>query len=1298
MYYQKELKLYKLDWSKISDEKKFQRLVNHLFAIECNSPGFIPSSPYIGADGGWDGYFNEFYPYENKKGIYSIQSKWTTKNLKGAVKILKPQIKKELDKAHKNKVEYLRIATNAELKTEHILELENLNKNEVKNLKIWHQENLTMRIEKQPWLRYYFFDYPQHPLFVPYNNYFSMVEQNLASFPSIETNDFKKNITKIKKYISLNSKLLIIHSPGGYGKSHLLKEIAQNAYRVDSTRQTWLINAGYRDIKDAIQEEIFHERKYLLIFDDVDRNFELVKPLLYFLRKGDVDIKIILSLRSSGIYLLQKLLEESKCSEINEKIQIIKWEKDDLIKLLRAASGKSKIKDEEIIATYYPNPYLIVWIGNQLKGKVISDISKLKEKFFADLNYEVRQCLKDVPNKEIEKLVFILTCVAPFNIKNKELLNKIGDEIGLDFESLTKAICRLIEAGVLRKVGKMIRFNPDMKGDIYLNYQLRDIEKTLLKNFILKWIPMCPENIFTNIGSASIYGESNTVIEILSEFLDECIEASDKTTGSLRKKILNRIEKIVFLVPKKVINLLFSYLECPSSPETDPNYKKLNMEKIELNTDDYGPVILELMKIPSLEKEILYIIEKIAGLDIEGTYGNFKPSNQIIMYISPLKNIPEVILSKLDIINNWLDNPNNTRIKLLKYSLSELLAGTHRFSKSSLGGITIGEKPLIKHPKVIEIRKKAVTILKNMFFSNNLNMQISAVKITENIGKSVMGRYSEEDLPLFQVFIEERRELLEEIGSIISSKTDFKLLNEIEDLFIEWWAQEIPGTKNVVNFLRKFPYTDEYLVFRWFYSGEYDIRKFSAYESLAPKENRWHWFVKNIMSHKWEAKVEDFASIVRNLNKKYKNECKILKFLNDLDERLSTCKFDFRALFIICWIKINLKLFRKIREKNELWTKVPERFKDEIDKGIVAVHPDHLSNLANEILNNPFNVPLRRIDLFLVLIAENLTGIKWRTWIKELIKKGNTKIRATIASRLYFIFKKNKDVNTILDFLIDIFSFEKELESILIKSVYFYLKKINKAIDDSKELYSKKIKLTEIFSKMLNDYPSLSWEAQEILEFCELNLNEMIDLIDYRLKKERATMHNRTEFEAIPHEGIKYLGNSIKSSEDYYKFLKKCIGWNNARLFFIHLDMENLFKPIISKKEKDSKENYLVKSIKKLLEENLINEALISAKILPLSFETADLFLEISHKGIKNNLLKEVRYLLFHKTFPQERSWMFSPGKTPPIFLEIKNIFKYLLKKATPGRLNNLISECIKQIDKNIKDDLENDEEFLNPR
>ena len=92
-----------LDWNKISNWQTFQRLVNHLFALECNSPGFIPSNPYIGVDQGWDGLYEGYYPLEQKEGKYSIQAKWKQKSFEEAVKELKKDIKEELRKAKENK-------------------------------------------------------------------------------------------------------------------------------------------------------------------------------------------------------------------------------------------------------------------------------------------------------------------------------------------------------------------------------------------------------------------------------------------------------------------------------------------------------------------------------------------------------------------------------------------------------------------------------------------------------------------------------------------------------------------------------------------------------------------------------------------------------------------------------------------------------------------------------------------------------------------------------------------------------------------------------------------------------------------------------------------------------------------------------------------------------------------------------------------------------------------------------------------------------------------------------------------
>jgi hypothetical protein len=235
----------------------------------------------------------------------------------------------------------------------------------------------------------------------------------------------------------------------------------------------------------------------------------------------------------------------------------------------------------------------------------------------------------------------------------------------------------------------------------------------------------------------------------------------------------------------------------------------------------------------------------------------------------------------------------------------------------------------------------------------------------------------------------------------------------------------------------------------------------------------------------------------------------------------------------------------------------------------------------------------------------------------------------------------------------------------------------------------KKQKLIKILLKRLKDYPSLSWEAQEVLEFCELNINETIDFIDYRLKKEKATMHNRSEFEAIPHEGIKYLEKSINSFEDYYKFIKKFIVWDNTKLFFTDIGVKDLFEPIEDKKEKDSVDTYLVKSIKELIKENLLIDAIICAEVLPLSIETVNLFLEISQKGVSANLYNEVHDLLFYKTRPRDIVY-----SSPEIFIQIEDIFKQMLNKTEPGKLNNLLSKCIDTIKERIKDNSERNEEY----
>ena len=135
-----------LDWTQIQDDKTFQRLINDLFAIEVGKPGFYASSPFIGADGGWDGRFD--FPYNGFTGLTSVQSKYTNQNHTGAMGFLKQGLSGsgakigELQKAHDNGVKNLYYCTNAELNVENANELVALNTEQVDNIVIYYRENL----------------------------------------------------------------------------------------------------------------------------------------------------------------------------------------------------------------------------------------------------------------------------------------------------------------------------------------------------------------------------------------------------------------------------------------------------------------------------------------------------------------------------------------------------------------------------------------------------------------------------------------------------------------------------------------------------------------------------------------------------------------------------------------------------------------------------------------------------------------------------------------------------------------------------------------------------------------------------------------------------------------------------------------------------------------------------------------------------------------------------------------------------------------------------------------------------
>ena len=1148
-----------------------------------------------------------------------------------------------------------------------------------------------------------YFRLPQFTRFIPYDLYFKKIEPHLLALSFGTIPKFKMYIKTVENFLrSPIQNIFLIHSPGGYGKSHFLREIAQNTHKSDPKRQVWMITK-IGNLIDVLQEEIVAGKKYLLIMDDADRSLEEIKPLLSFSQYNISDIKVILASRTSGVNLIQNIINELRLEEYYQKIFISKWEKADLIHLLRKVVEKDKVKDEEIIALKFPNPFLIVWIGKKIKQEPTYKIDDLKEKFVHEIEYEGKRCLKDVlESQKVKEFLLNLVCVIPFtlrsnHVENNRVIGKLSYLFDLTSENVEEAITNLKESGILRLVGFSIRFNPDMKGDLFLAYRLEQINnQSTLKRLIKNWIRVIPETFFINLEAVSIYAEVPMLSQILSEMVNSWIDDAERTSGDLRIERLKSIEKICMIIPTNSLNLLNSYLTSIAPPSDDPIRQTWGIANLTPTTDNYGPVISKLTRIASLRSDVISIIEMLQEKNIAGQYYNYKADYLIKEAITPIYNSPEPINTTLDIILNWIENFDDSKIKLAIAALSELLAGSHE----DLKNIFWQRHPVILKdiPEIHELRNKAIQIIMKMIHHSILKVQLAGLTVVHKIGGN---RIDESTIPLQNKISTERKEVIQEIGKLISSSTlDHLVLIEIENLFLEWWAHETPGTEKVSEFLYKIPKNPEYIILKYFIAPEWVIEDFKSIEEDAPSEGKWKWFVHNVTNSMRRIEKIDFSRLISAFNEKYKTASQITQFLIELDEKISITGHAVHQPIIATWIKLNSDAFLKIRKDSKLWTKIPSRFKNDIELSIDQ-NEESIKKLYEEIISDLPNT-CSKIHLLLRLLEKaSIKKIKINEWISELIKKGNSECRAITIYNMFFLFKRLEDSDSFMNLLRLAIQNEEKLSQKFVENLSIIVINIirDKRIIENNKLVDNLQK--DLFNKLkilpnLHTNREFGFHIQNLLDFILIDLNSIIKFLDYRFQRWKETLDSDDErFDIIPFDGIRSIAKFIISYEDFSKFIHHFMIWYKKDPFF-EFPCRMLIKPLIQHLNPLSTRPFIEEYIEHELESERIENILFLLECLPLSESNIPLFIKAAKIGLKLNKITEIKKLLHRKAFPTDTSTIV--GQTPPALLNIRKIFQKMNLEINPGRLKMIIQECIDLVDRNIEDEKKRHEELLNPR
>jgi len=1279
-----------LDWEKINNDRDFQRLVNDLFALEINNPAFLSSNPEIGADGGWDGRYEGMFM--NLDGIWSFQAKWTKHNLDEAYKQLHQELKKELEKAKKNKVRYLLFATNADLRVgvdDHVGKLEKLNENKkfVERLFIWPRANLESRIIQYLLLRHNYFGDPQEPMFVP-SHVFAESESLLGKV-LIGREESLKNLSEFIK--NDKSNVLIVHSGAGYGKTHFIIEAGKRCSSLKPAIQTWFCRPGIRDVNEAINE-LNHEKNILVFLDDAERYLDDTKKLIAHTKTfSPGKLKVILSCRSSGKEIVKNVVVSQRVENYRMS-ELPQLQEKELIEILTGAAGSKRIKHpERIVKELNGNLFLIVITGKLIKGGEV-DPRQIKKQIKGNLEHEAINALNGLlDDRNAKKLLRELSIIVPFSIdRHKNVIDKLSVVLELDTNVLSESLNKLINTKILRTVGSSIRFNPDMKGDIYLSVELdRENGKELINQIFENWLPVYPQQLTANLAAASRHRETDAANEAVKELIKKWINEISDASNSLKSKRLKLITSIAFLAPEETINLIYAYID---SSDTESIYG--------LNRDTYGPVIYQILHIPGFEETILKLILYIAQKDLQGTYDNYTPVSLIKQVTSPVEvNIGSAIRS-LSELSKWTRKKDCTEIeaRLASEGVRESLSGSHEYRESYGIQMTFSRRVLRYEgsfkKNVDRFRNTGMEVLKSLIFHSDDKVKKMGIEIVNDIGHeaaSVSGDF-------WTKILSEKKQAIEWLEELIGKTTSYKILSSIEDVLIRYWANNhiyLDLSNRAADILRDFPRSTEYIIFRYFVAHDLIITDFSKIESNAPEDNRWPWLVHNHFRLR-DFKQDDLDCVVKQLSEEYESGGEIIEYLNKLEKDISgIAQWQYIPL-IETWSKFNEQSFIKIADNKSLLNKIPDRFQLGIYRVVSDKDKKYITEYAKEILADLDNLQRQSVDNLLDLIfRHNLPVEKFIPWLSKILEKADGYLKHLILHRSYFIFKDRGQIekNRVID-IIEL-SLSGRVDDHVLDMVDFLLHHAihwNLPEDDLNKI---RTRLLEI----IKDIPSIDYHIDELMKFViDGNLNKFIELVEYRLKKHRDCLSQEigSRFNPIPFDGFRSAEGLVKNYNDFSRLMDKVNSWRCEELLY-PFDVDNLLKNL---KGHDGKRgNYLQHYIDDKIKEGSVESIKIASNaLLGVSFSnnTAELFLNFLLSAEKAGILEKAKDVFIHQVI--SGSYTSTVGEAPPVLVNKKEALVKIHDKCPPGIIKNHINSLIKSISTDIQRHLDEGEELASPK
>ena len=380
----------------------------------------------------------------------------------------------------------------------------------------------------------------------------------------------QRELDQLRQLTSRDSGVVILHAPGGFGKTRLL---------IDSIHQyqekpLWFLDTD-ASIADATFEALKDDQKHIMVLDDAHR-FTSLQTLRGLLLSSQFAGRIILVLVTRSVYVdeLKRVFSGLSPDQIQE-LELLRLDRKEIVSILEQQNLPTDNTPlvSQLIAAVEGIP-LYAHVGIKLVQAGIS-VSKLvrSELLSYFLDELVREIGEPARQRQAVEYIGIIALLGTINVTDDELRGKIREALNLAPLEEDMLIEHLENARLIERQWKMIRVGSEVMSDYIIGQRLLGQQPAMAHDYRRRvidfFLPLYPKPILTKLARLEIREESREIGTLLGQKLDELYRIVDTEGNVARLAILEWLDEVALVRPNEVLRIMARIIDGEPLPDEE---------------------------------------------------------------------------------------------------------------------------------------------------------------------------------------------------------------------------------------------------------------------------------------------------------------------------------------------------------------------------------------------------------------------------------------------------------------------------------------------------------------------------------------------------------------------------------------------------------------------------------------------------------------------------------------------------------------------------------------------------------